>query len=467
MGLWLWLAAVALTGLNSWAVSSASYFNLDLRQNRYLGEIQHSTQEANYTQLGLDLNLEPRHVGSYNYKLSAKSQGAFESREEFYFGVPEAYVEPLRQNRGLTLTVGRKRRTWSRLDEQFALGVWQPQLRWDYLAPIQQGLTGIFLDWRMTRQFKTVFYTSPIHLPDQGPQYRLKDGQFYSSNRWFQQPTGAIRLFNETRYAEDVPLHFEIDQPSNDELFVQSGFGLGLEYDHDNGFWSHLNLAYKPRNQIHLGIECQNCATLGGGPSPLEITARIHPKTVKHFVATWETGFQKVDHRGWISLTGDFPGTSGFPAEYEEASLDSNAIVGAAYQHALSPDWVGRPMWLQYSYVRVLDLAKRGAGSRFEEDQVRSSWDRYPIRNVAAFDWRVRLISTGRNLLNWTNRYQYSIPERGGWLSSFLELEQGQLKWLLGADILGSDVEPGSQEAGLFTRYRANDRVFGGVSYVF
>lgn len=470
MGPLIVLAVLALGSPFASAVTDSSMgiaksaANLSLRQNRYLGEVQNSKQHANYTQFAGALNLEPENPRFISYKVNALAEGSFEAREELYFGVPEAYIENF--DRSIRFSVGRKKRTWSRLDEQFSLGVWQPQLRWDYLAPEQQGLTGLFIDANLTDHLRIVFFTSQVNLPDQGPQYKLEKGSFSSTNRWFQQPHLAVNLFDGTPFAADAPLYYKIDQPSYDSLFLQSSFALGLDYDSPNGFWTHFNVAYKPRNQIHLGIECTNCGNVGG-PTPLEITASIHPKIVKHFVATWEMGFDRTDDRGWVSLTAELPSPSGFPDRYEEAPLDDVLIAGTAYQHYLG-NWLGgRPSWLQYSYLRVVEIGSKNKGGMLNQDEVRSSMDRFPFKNLAGLDWKIRLSQKAKNRVHWTNRYQYAMDEEGGWLSSQLEWNQGNVIWNFGVDVLGSQVDPASDKAGLFTRYRANDRVFGGVSYVF
>ncbi len=468
MGLLIGLVALALGAPHAnGAAKATSYLNLDLRQQRYLGDVQHSTQSSNYTQLSANLNLEPKpeRSGRLIYKVNARAQGAFEAREESYFGVPELFVEG--RSQGSSLALGRKRRMWSRLDEEFDLGVWQPQLRWDYLMPEQQGLTGMFFEHSFSPRWRFVLFASGVNLPDQGPQFRLENGRFYSANRWFQQPFGYVRLFQDTPFTSDAPLYFQIDRPSDQEIFFRPSAAIGVEYGESMGLWSRFNVAYKPRNQIHLGIECANCANLGG-TQPVEITTVIHPKILNHLVTTWEFGVERVDDRAWASITGEWTDASQFPSHYEEAPIDDVLIAGLAYQHYVGSWLGGRPSWLQYSYVRVVEIGpKSKSGLLKEEDQVKSSLDRYPLKNFAALDWKIRLAQTAKNLWNWTNRLQYSIPEQGSWLSSFLDLNQGPVTWFVGMDILGSQVEATSSRAGLFTRYRANDRIFGGVSYVF
>jgi len=464
MGLLAVLAAFAVGSPLASGATSASYLNLDLRQDRFLGEVQHSAQESNFTQINSRLNLEPKRQRTASYKLNARAQGAFEAKNESYFGVPEAYGALNWE--WFDATLGRRKRTWSRLDEQFHLGIWQPELRWDYLQPEQQGLTGLFVGLPVSKTLRFHFFGSIVNVPDQGPQYRLEGGRFQSSNRWFQQPSGALGLFSNTPFASSAPLYFDVDRPSNQKLFMNPSLAVGMDYRSESGYFLNTNYAYKPRNQIHLGLECANCANLGGS-APVEVTAVIHPKIIMHHVATLETGFERQDDRGFLSATVERPDRSGFPDSYEEAPLDDAFIAGAAYQHYAGSWILGRPSWLQYSYLRVFEIGTKSKASSLKEDEVQSSLDRYPLKDVAALDWKIRLAEKASNRLHWTNRYWYSIPEQGGWLSSYLELDQGALSWLVGADILGSSVSTQSKDAGLFTRYRANDRVFGGVSYVF
>lgn len=451
----LWLA---VGGTVAHAATSSNFLDLNLRQNRYLGGVQHSSQGSNYTLFAADLNLETQSPG-FTYKLNPLMQGSFESDQEFYFGVPEAYVQPRKIAPWFSITIGRQRRQWSRLDEEFQLGVWQPQLRWDYLAPRQQGLTGVFFDWSLSSDIRFTFFTSPIAIPDQGPNFRLRDGQFYSTNRWFVQPQGRLALFDGTPFASNAPLYWELDRPPEEELLMHSSFGFGMAYQSSSPFWAHLNYAYKPLNQIHLGVECANCATVGG---PLEVTALIHPRIVKHNIITFESGFDRVDDQGWISLNLDIPNDSGFPENYSEAPLYTTFIGGLAYQHYFQT-WWKQPSWLQYSYMRAVEIRDEPS----PDDEVRSSLARFPFSDVAAIEWKWQISQRIKRQLNWRNKYYYAFNEAGGWLTSTVEFAQGNLNWSFGLDILGSNIDATSEEAGLFTRYRANDRVFGGVSYVF
>ena len=256
----------------------------------------------------------------------------------------------------LRLPSARQRRTWSRLDEEFNLGVWQPQLRWDYLAPHQQGLFGVFLDFSFSDSLQVLFFTSPLYLPDQGPNYQLNDGEFTSGNRWFIPPQSRVALFNGSMSGAGAPLFFAIDRPAEEKIILHSSFGIGFKYQAPNDpFWIQANYAYKPENQIHLGIEPTGDL---GGSNPVEITALIHATVINSHVFTVESGFDRIDDHGYISLTGDFPNSSGFPSTYRESPLSSMIIVGGAYQHSLAA-WLHVPMWLKYAYLKVFDVHTR------------------------------------------------------------------------------------------------------------
>ena len=438
--------------------------DLNLKQNRYFGQPTAIRQGANYTFFSGDLSLEPT-TSFMDFKLNPVAEGAFEGGGEFYFGVPELYLRPKNLGYGIGVVIGRQKRRWSRLDEEFNLGVWQPQLRFDYLQPKQEGLTGVFLDWSPTSTLRLSLFTSPVFLPDQGPNFQLQGGQFTSANRWFRAPQSQLSLFQGTQFAKDAPLYFELDRPAEEKIIMHPTIGLGVHYQSARGWFTDLNYAYKPRNQIHLGIECANCGVLGGA-APVEIRTVVHPVVVMHNVTTLESGFSRQYDRGWLSLSYDSPKASGLPADFEEAPLDSMMIAGFSYQHFLPPVLIPAS-WLKFSYMHAFTVQKTDQRGALDSDQVNSSLDRYPYREIVAVEWRMIVDRSAYRRWDMGTRYSYSVPEEGAWLSVDIAYLQGSFTYTLGADVLGAGVAASSSEAGLFSRYRANDRVYAGVGYVF
>ena len=437
--------------------SKKSELKLNLDQQQYATDGQTEFQRRQYTNVGIDVDLKTQGKG-LGGAFHGIYQGTLQSSEEQYYGIPEAYFgEAQSDAMGIRWTVGRQKRHWSHFDEEFGMGIWQPQLRWDYLNPIQQGLTGLFFDFAPTRSVSLSFFASSLFLPDQGPNFHMRDGQFASSNRWFWSPRLTAHIFNQT-----PPVSYSVDMPPLSDVVFQPSLGGQLRFEsRSTPWWGQVAYAYKPMNQLHLGYECNKCVGLGNlGP-----TATIHPSVLMHRVATAEVGLQDENQRGWVSVTSDVPTSPKGPQEWAQSSYSDVVFAGASYAHFMS--LLNRPGWLKVSYLRSFETQKTQPQNSLLEGTVESSLDRFPYKEIVAAEWEWVLKQTAKNQLNWRTRYTYSIPERGSWISSQLWLRQQNWSWNLSLDILGSQVDPNSSNEGLFTRYRENDRFTGGVSYVF
>jgi hypothetical protein len=425
---------------------------LNLSQQEFPGEGQIETQRKDYTNFGIDMDFRSN---SKDIAAAAHGiyQGTMQSSHEQYVAVPELYLGETQSASGVRLTVGRQKRHWSLFDEEFGMGIWQPQLRWDYLNPVQQGLAGIFLDYPASHQVTVSFFASPLFLPDQGPQFKLKDGEFESDNRWFWKPQTKIRIIRQR-----APMSYELDKPSAEQVVFQSSMGGTLRWQR-GPLWTQFSYAYKPMNQLHLGFECTACIGFA-----LDVHAIIHPSVLMHRVATLETGFEDEVQRGWLSITSDVPSAPKGPTEWVQSSHNSVVFAGASYSHFLNV--ASRPSWVKLSYLQAYSRKDAQPNSLVDE-RVESSLDRYPYQQIAAAEWNWLILQRSGRQLGWRSRYNYSIPERGTWVASQLWLQQKEWSWNLGIDIIGADINPTSPDAGLFSRYRANNRATAGVTYVF
>ena len=435
--------------------------SIDLNQAQYAGGSKTDAQADAYTFMGLKLNVEGR--GKYiDYKLTPQARGTMGDSSESYFGVTEAYISQKSLAPGFSLSLGTRLRHWSYLDEEFNVGIWQPQLRWDYLAPQQKGLTGIFFDWDLSSSVQVTLFTSPIAIPDQGPQFRLQDGEFSTGNRWFYEPQSRLQLFSRQGVSDSTPLLYDLEAPGAEELIMHSSFGMAVKLRPAGPFWLQLAYAFKPMNQIHLGLECTTCYNLA--TPEREFQAKIHPKIIKHNVFTLESGFEDSDRKGFLSVTADVPNPSGMPGTWEESSLHTMLFMGGAFEQ-----YVGnfvRPLWMRYSYMKAIEFKGRKKDGILG-DQVESSLDRYPYRDVASIGGKFLLSQIRSRQITLQSRYLYSIPENGGWINAGFDWVMGPATWGLSVDVLGAEVDPNSSKAGLLSRYRANDRINGGFTYAF
>lgn len=432
-----------------------SQLNLLLSQQYFSSSGQVATQRQDYTNVGLDLDLRSRNK-EFDAAAHGLYQGTMQSEQEQYFGIPELFIgESQPSYAGVSVTIGRQKRSWSEFDQEFGMGIWQPELRWDYLNPVQEGLTGLFVDYTPTRTITATLFLSAVDIPDQGPNYQLQNGQFETQNRWFWAPQINL-LFGRSQ----SQVSYAVDKPSLNDLIYQPSAGGMLRYQsRATPLWAQASWAYLPMNQFHYAYDCPQCVTPSG-----QVQASIHPSILKHRVATAEVGLKDDQQRGWISSTVDVPDTPTGPAQWVQSSAEQVVYVGAAYEHSF--DLLQLPGTIKASYLKAFESGETPSNS-LVEGSVGSSIDRVLYQELAALEWTWRVMEKKQSQLTWRFRYAYSIPEQGSWLSSSAVLQMKKWSWNLGVDIIGANIDPASPDAGLFSRYRANDRAMTGMGYVF
>lgn len=431
---------------------------VQLIQSQYLSSGQNETQIDRYSSLGVKAQQlgEFWHIGQYGVELMGLA--TMDASENAYIAIPQLYSTfRVPMSPELNITIGRKRMSWSQFDQEWRLGIWQPSVRWDYLHPVEEGLTGLFLGLE-ERNIQVVGFVTPFFVPDQGPQFQVVDGEFHSSNRWFRQPTSR-----HTVVGQDRRLNYELDKPAEKEVVLNAGYGLSLTLGQEqDGAWLKTSFANKPINQLHLGIEGYH--SLDREDRFLESVAIVHPVVARHTVTTVEGGYRKEDYWGWVSITEERPTSPDLPEEWEESSLYSSRFLGGTFSHRVPIDGL-RSHWLKYSYMRLTeDIPEK----KVDSDTLESSLDRYPFSEVASVEWVGPMFVQATSRLDLGLRYLYSLPERGGLVSVKAEWRwRRDLRIDLGVDVLGSSVSDSDPRRGLMTTYRNNDRVIGGVTYVF
>lgn len=145
---------------------------------------------------------------------------------------------------------GRKINNWSQLDSEWNIGFFNPQFRWNALAPEHQGLTGLFWDKKQA-MWELSLFASPFYIPDQGPGYELKDGKFQNSNPFFSSPPQNVSFQN----GVILPIDYELEKPETSEVVFQTLYGAQLHLGEKQGFFANVSGMHKPANQLSLGYK--------------------------------------------------------------------------------------------------------------------------------------------------------------------------------------------------------------------
>lgn len=431
-------------------------FQFRMRQTEYLAEASDPTQPNRIYSFTGRYKIKSEIYDVIPYETDIKLISAERESEKPYLSVPNFYMGYSERDTPVEIYLGRKIEEWSAFDEQWKLGVWQPIARWDYIHPETLGLTGAFL--KIGKQdVRLRMFATPFFLPDQGPNFELEDGQFKSNNRWFWTPQSEIGVL-----AQPSKLYFQLARPSEADVINHSGFGVSLDLGKAHrGYWARLSYAQKPRNQLHLGIDGQLQISKQG-----KTQVTIYPEVVYHDVTTAEAGWKSRDLSLWGSVTHDKPIDPDLPQDWVQSELREIYIYGGMLEHSLA--FLGwKNSRLRYSYMQI-DKGEDLGSTSLLGGSVDSSLDRFMFEKVFSTEWVQSLRMGPRFGMRYGIKYMYSIPDDAGLFSLKTELLLGsQFIVDFSADVLGASEKADEAGTGLMTRYRTNDRVAVGVTYVF
>ncbi len=446
-------------------------FNLNFES--YLNREKPPAGVPDYQQIGAHFRTESEgRVFNGTLELGGSFATAVENYSNVY--VPEAFLElqtsdfvdaELNGELRARVSVGRRLETWSQLDRNWDLGLWEPLNRFDALRPIDQGLTGAFIE-AGTGDFKLVAFASAVYVPEQGGSFSLQNGKFKSASPWFTEPTDRLILFSET-----TQVQYDILTPSTGSVISQTSGGVLLRYGSlQDGFYTQASYMFKPRNQLATPFE----GSLNLTDTSSFAFVQISPQVIFHQIAAAELGYN--------NLTQDGDRAFGFSVS---ALIDSptNEFAGPnlTYQELdpmlfLSPKVsvgfdVGRTDFeFAVSYLQATGGGFTMKGPFASEKAVFGS--RVPYKEAVALDGRVTVGKGRRSTVMLGGRWLEELSENGSMLQADASLDfsmNGQTQdWRLSVmgDVLGSRLSS-NENQGYVSRYRGNDRWMSQIRFIF
>jgi hypothetical protein len=354
---------------------------------------------------------------------------------------------------GLSLLVGRAKETWSRLDDTWGLGLWQPLFRWDWVRPEAQGLSGAFVAMESDRA-RLVLFGTPVFIPEQGPPYQLVDGKFSSSSPWFSGPPDAVILFS--RRDE---MHYSLRTPTTGSVISHGAAGAMAQLGNPgrDGLWTQASYAYKPRNQLALPFE----AYIGNnGP-----TATIYPEVGYHHLIGFDVGGKSGRVSAWISALREVPMIEDHPANLTYQRLSPMTAISPTLEAKL-PFASGLRPRFSISYLHReggessdVNALPAQAGSAFGP--------RFPYKEAVSVSGRATTQVAHGRVLDFGFKFIQEVVESGTVVMADMRFQPAPA-WTVtaGADILASDL-PESNSSTYIARDRGNDRAFLGAAYAF
>ncbi len=352
------------------------------------------------------------------------------------------------------VTFGRKKDRWSLLDSFWELGTWQPQYRWDYLRPEEQGLVGLFLEIP-TESVRFLFFVSPLYVPESGASYRLRDGKLVSSSPWFFEPTEQIAVnkgLANVRYTPNIP--------PIEEVIRQGSFGGSIEAGaRSAGLWARSSYIYKPRNQLALPFT-GNLNVSGTGSF---VDVQLYPKVPFHHLASLDFGFKGEKFSLWMSNLYDKPIEEEYPLyNYQKLYPTYFASPGIEFSDTRSN---GTSYGVVVSYLSKSGDEPREFGNDVNPDNPTFGLP-YNFTNAARAAVRLSFPLNGDLRSSWSLAYTYNIDDSATWIKFVSD-------WMLSekfnasfeADLIGSTAPRSDNH--FLSRYRGNDRVIASGTMVF
>ncbi len=372
-----------------------------------------------------------------------------------YFKPYEFYAEINLSDSQKTLGLGRKILNWSETDRVWGRGLWQPRFFHDKIRSEEAGLTGFYFSSKQKTSDFTLFLM-PIFIPDLGPTFDVEDGKIKSPNPWFRPPPPTVGVIGTSR-----DIRYSVDQPSLGE--VMNNPGIAAQYGIRRGEDRYrISMAHKPMNQLFLGFPY--FADLSSPDVPVDI--RIHPEFPYHNILELESEHKLEEQVELVtSLVLDNP--TSYPAQSGWVTQDIEDALLLSTLLKFRNEILNRSVDFQLGLINLWggDLPDRGELNldhtlferRFQFQQAMLVGAKFPLAWIQGTPVYAK------------TRLIYDAKQEGGVFSGDLSYRFAR-RWEgnLGFDFLGLLRSSGQEVSdGLLSLYRANDRISGGVSYVF
>jgi hypothetical protein len=392
--------------------------------------------------------------GKQGFQVAVEGESLFGLRNSHYryLDIGEIYAgyEDKTQPSRAFLYVGRKRYEWSTLDSYWGLGLFNPRFRWDYLNERENGLFGLFTGFD-TELVQATAYISPLFIPEQGAPFDITGGNCVSSSPWFSCPTSSIRLFN-----QPVNVRYTLDVPPVKKLILHAGGGGTLRVGRQYGLFGRLSLARKPMNQFLLSFEGRLDLVSN------EVPAVIRPRVLYHDLYSMDLGWASAGHGVTGSVIAERPVRDATPPTWNTQEPANGMLYGLTARTRPLAALPKTRFEAGYFHRDGGMAADRGP---FVTPGVETFEPRYAFRNAFSLAVFTPVAEAWADCFQVSTKFLVDTVHDGNILifDSFYR-PLASLMLNLGLDVLGSE---STSPVDFISRYQRNDRVRGGLAYVF
>lgn len=342
-------------------------------------------------------------------------------------------------------TLGRRVYEFSRMDDFWQMGMWQPRFLWDPIQPEIVGLTGLFYTFG-SRYWRIIAYGSGVAIPERGAPVESSQGQI-SGGPWFRPLPEAARI-----EGAQVPIRYSIEYPSTSEMIFRPSFLSGIRFGDTVGFWGGITYGLMPVHQPEISMD------IFAKPDGVEVD--LFPQFTHHHLLTTEMGYRGAFWSFWGSLTGEKP-----------LQTERRGSVFKETGDAIVASWGGSLFWnegfeLFASYISVWEQGGQISGDRAQD----IDFD-LPSRFIYRKAWKVGGQWKGLSPITYGLAWIFDVTNKSNLISMDLGFNP---EWVgfsnfykgfrvgLGADLISTGTGKGN-----IGQFEGNDRIRAKISYLF
>jgi hypothetical protein len=450
------------TKVNGYARTEGAYFPSAIPGNSALSQ---SIQG--------EVNLKIDHESVYNTTKVDGSVGDYVNWDSPYYSIQQLYSGVKLANDSVEITAGRRIEFWSGVDKDWQLGLWEPQFSLDPLEQVDQGLTGVFYQQRVTSSagtFDWVTFGSMWFIPTTQPNIQEQNGSLVSENRWYQQPTssGVVQ-------GQPTQFMYSLNIPPVDQLINNPGGGLRLRWGQNvnqTGLWSSVNYAYKPVNELIVKYDAN--LMVSGGTSQIDIV----PAVAYAHLLGGDVGYKSASLGNFSfsyleedpiqqTPSNSIEANSGAMSDWWQQQLGQLHIYSLHWDSNFKVVGIKEKVELAFDYLRVFENNTEDIDST---GVVHSSILPYQTLYTNAVSAKVKMMTyLGRKKLTTKFKAIRDFDQKGNVYQTEFDLAwTAKLTLNTGLDVISpDDPSAANQEPGFINEFRTNDRVYVGCNYVF
>lgn len=235
---------------------------------------------------------------------------------------------------------------------------------------------------------------------------------------------------------------------------------MGRVGEKNSGAWMVASAGYKPVNELIL--KRQNFKDV----SQDKVDVTVSPDIIYHYLYSLDLGYSFKNLKASVSVLHDQPAEKIPEADWSIQRLDPLTAYSSALDFSLDNIFT-RTLAFQLEYLKVEGGGITDILSSGQNDDFTLFDQRLKFTNALSFRVEGQMATFFKKALVTRFKYLYDYDQQGSlWTSELLYFPGPQWAVLVGADILGVSDES-HKVSGFLNQYRANDRVYGGITYVF